>query len=612
MDFKKYLPYDDFRPKQFEIVSKVYTAIQNKRNAIVDAPNGFGKTLAVLISTLPFIHENGIVFYLTRTNREVKRVEDEILLISSKFPIPAISIKNKKDSCVNENLLRLNIYDHGSFNSMCNMLISNNKCIYFKNFFKIKQKFLNIETIYFPMLGSTIRDLGINVSCCPYEIQRVLISKAKVILSTYNYFLSPDILLDFNILNRKYETKILVIDEAHNILDFVSNLFNQDVDIGEISKIVDKLINTELRDFTYFIIKFFEEQSSKNRLKLTFSEFIETFGGKVEFHELLKIMNKEIINLIAKDQKNLSNILYNLYNFIRNLAYLNSSSKILIERKNGSLIVRLLTLDFSNYFETIFKPFTSKIFVSATIKPHDFFIKMLNIKDVDIIEANPFKESKIFSIFEVSTSTRYVERNGETFNKYCEMVCEIIEASKKNTIIFFPSYNVLESILKSDLMNKVKKTLYIEQKNMGEHEEEKIMTEFKEGKNKVLLAVQGGKFSEGEDFYPGIIDVVAVVGLAYDPPSPSLNERIEYYDNLFPLKGWLYGSVLPAVRKAIQSLGRAFRGPSDSGIVIFLDSRFSEEYVMNYLPWWYKEKKVAIAWNFGKLKRIINKHNKLS
>lgn len=608
MDFKKFLPYDNFRPKQLELIDKVYNAIKSKKSIIVDAPNGFGKTLAILISTLPYItEENGILYYLTRTNRQVKRVEDEILLISSKFNIPAISIKNKKDSCINDEIIRSRYYDHKSFNFMCNYLIRNNLCEYFTNFYKLKQKFLDF-TITFPIVQSTIRDMGINLNCCPFEIQRTLINKAKVIVSTYNYFLLPDLLPDINILNLSLNHKILVVDEAHNLIEFANNFLNSSLNVDKLYE-VDKIIeNGNIKLIFETLFNFIESKISNNELRFSVLELISAIEKVSKIYVLQKYINREVTKLYISNRIKEAYLLSEFYDFIIKLSYFNENSKVILEKNEDSLKIHALTFDYSNYFEMIFKPFTSKIFVSATIKPYDYFTKMLGIKDAEIIETNPFNESKIFSIFEISTTTRFIERSNETFNRYAEMICEAVDASKKNIIVFFPSYKVLESVLNTDSLSKLKKEFFIESREMNEAEEEKIIENFENGKNKVLFGVQGGKFSEGEDFKPNIIDLVIIVGLAYDPPSIFLNERINYCDKIFPGKGWLYGYVLAAVRKAIQSIGRAFRGPSDKGIVVFLDSRFSESYVMDHLPWWYKEKKVAIAWSFGKLRRMINKH----
>jgi Rad3-related DNA helicase len=83
------------------------------------------------------------------------------------------------------------------------------------------------------------------------------------------------------------------------------------------------------------------------------------------------------------------------------------------------------------------------------------------------------------------------------------------------------------------------------------------------------------------------MDVSVVVGLPLPPPSPTM--YAEYAQTkLSKHEAYLVISLLPALRKAIQSAGRHMRSPDKQGMVFFLDSRFSEQEVMGIMPSWLK------------------------
>jgi DNA excision repair protein ERCC-2 len=103
----------------------------------------------------------------------------------------------------------------------------------------------------------------------------------------------------------------------------------------------------------------------------------------------------------------------------------------------------------------------------------------------------------------------------------------------------------------------------------------------------VLLAVQGARFSEGEDFPGDQMDASVVVGLSLPPPSPTM--FAEFADSEFNKHDtYLVLSLLPALRKAIQSAGRHIRSPDKKGMVFLMDSRFNQPEILQMIPGWLK------------------------
>ncbi len=118
-----------------------------------------------------------------------------------------------------------------------------------------------------------------------------------------------------------------------------------------------------------------------------------------------------------------------------------------------------------------------------------------------------------------------------------------------------------------------------------------MMNAFKSSRGCVLLAVQGGRFSEGEDFPGDEMDVSIVVGLPLPPPSPTMyaEYRQMEIDRFDKHQAYMVLSLLPALRKAFQCAGRHVREPGKVGMVFFMDSRFADQRIIDLMPSWLRE-----------------------
>ena len=143
-----------------------------------------------------------------------------------------------------------------------------------------------------------------------------------------------------------------------------------------------------------------------------------------------------------------------------------------------------------------------------------------------------------------------------------------------NSIIFFPSYYVLEQVY-DFFRDKSTKTMFIEDSELSKEQRGDLLERFKEYKDRgaILLAVAGGSFAEGVDLPGDLLKCVIVVGLPLAKPDLETQELINYYDKRFA-RGWDYGYTIPALIKTLQSAGRCIRSETDRGVVIFMDERY--------------------------------------
>jgi DNA excision repair protein ERCC-2 len=235
--------------------------------------------------------------------------------------------------------------------------------------------------------------------------------------------------------------------------------------------------------------------------------------------------------------------------------------------------------------------FRSVILLSATINPSELFLKSLGLEkqSTTLHRAKSTESLQIKTILDAGVTTRFKLRTAEMYLKIAEKIIAVIESSNGGIGIFAPSYAVLGS-LKELIENRVNnKRILIEARGLTNEQAGEMMADFKATPGSILLAVQGGRFSEGEDFRGEQMDISVVVGLALPPPSPLIYAEYAYLGKTDPRFSYMMVSLLPALRKAFQSAGRHIRNPNKKGMVLLLDSRFKGKAIIDLMPSWLKQ-----------------------
>jgi len=91
----------------------------------------------------------------------------------------------------------------------------------------------------------------------------------------------------------------------------------------------------------------------------------------------------------------------------------------------------------------------------------------------------------------------------------------------------------------------------------------------------VLCATMTGRYAEGADFPGKELEGIFLVGIPFDRMTTRTKLYLEYYQQLYGKeKGTFYAYILPAVKRASQSLGRALRSKEDRTVLILGDRRY--------------------------------------
>jgi DNA excision repair protein ERCC-2 len=268
-------------------------------------------------------------------------------------------------------------------------------------------------------------------------------------------------------------------------------------------------------------------------------------------------------------------------------------------------ILHFCCLDSSLAMRPIFRRFQSVVITSGTLSPLDMYPKILDFDPVVMASftmtlTRPCLLPMIVTRGndQVAISSRFESRDDTAVTRnYGQLLVETAKIVPDGIVCFFTSYLYLESVVASwydqgiiDTLLKYK-LLFIETQDAAETSYA-LMNYVKAcdcGRGAVLLAVARGKVSEGVDFDHHLGRAVLMFGIPYVyTQSRILRARLEYLRDQFQIKENDF-LTFDALRHAAQCVGRAIRGKTDYGIMIFADKRFTRADKRGKLPKWIQE-----------------------
>jgi DNA excision repair protein ERCC-2 len=588
--------YETFRPGQKELALRVYESCVGDQTLLAEAMSGFGKTAAVLTGALSAAEETGCkVVYACRTKRQIHRVVEEVSRLQKAHPFKAASMLSKFDYCL---LRRQRSVPQESFGWYCSFNVSNNLCSYFLNVPLVAEEFelaVGRALRATPSQAELLRESE-SIHVCPYEVARLAMAQADVAVTPYHYVFDPraaPVLFDRNSMERR--RTILVVDEAHNLRDFLRGIHSATLTIDEVQGAV--------REASALLME--EAAKSLGALKQTLEQVeAEHTGWLLDRTEVLERFRGERgaawLQNLAFELSSCAGAAWGSITYERRLPSLVLRVGEFLARlssASGSVLVKwegtfgLIDPDPVGGLKSCLREFRSSVLVSATINPSSVFMRSLGLDPAGTsayeVSAEPLVTVR--TAVDTGVSTRYKLRTPEMFAKISDRIAAVVSATKSGVGVFAPSYSVLGTIFDMVSRRVKGRNLVSEAPGLSNQEASDIFDSFRADGGSVLFAVQGGRFSEGEDFNDDSMGAVVVVGLSLPPPSPMLYAEYACLKRAGEADSYLMLSRLPALRKAFQAAGRHIRRPGKKGLVVLMDERFSSEAVRSLMPSWLKK-----------------------
>lgn len=243
------------------------------------------------------------------------------------------------------------------------------------------------------------------------------------------------------------------------------------------------------------------------------------------------------------------------------------------------------------------------------------------------------------------------------------LVSNLVNVVPEGMVLFFSSFDyegqVYDAWKESGIIGRIMKKKRIFREPRRSTDVETVLKEYKETidalshrsskrdpesrNGAILLAIVGGKVSEGINFSDGMGRCIVMVGLPYPSPADiELMERIKHIEGFDTSSGkntkfqaersWYNGDaqagldILKSCKhrgkqyyenlcmKAVnQSIGRAIRHINDYAAILLVDKRYtydpserSSSQSTNKLPQWIKGRLVSGTKNYGELQRLLH------
>jgi DNA excision repair protein ERCC-2 len=231
----------------------------------------------------------------------------------------------------------------------------------------------------------------------------------------------------------------------------------------------------------------------------------------------------------------------------------------------------------------IIKEFHSTIHMSGTLEPLEEYRDSIGLStDTELIAfSSPFPKDnrRVFFVNDVTTKYEEAAKDKKMTSRMSGHISNICNSFPRNTMVFFPSFDVMSNFINKGIRDDIGRCLYVEEQGMLQSELMDIVSNFKESSSKktdgaTLFSVIGGRISEGLDFPAEELEIAVIVGIPYPKPTARQRGLQRYYDIKFR-KGWEYTVEAPTARKLLQSIGRLIRDENDRGVAVILDRRAS-------------------------------------
>lgn len=576
-------------PDLYDIQKKFITdckkVIDNSSVGIFSSPTGTGKTLSLLLSVLEYITEleeddvllenlvenfsRTKIYFCSRTHSQLKQCLHEFKNLEVKTN--SVILGSQKIYCINREID--NKEDINKVNQKCKDLIKQDNCKYYK-------QDMFVSGIY--DIEQLVKE-GRKHKACPYFFSKKYFKKCELVFLPYNLLFNEENRKNINI---NLINSIVIVDEAHNIIDTVNNFNTITIHYEIMEKYFvafnkyKKLLNLNSKSIK-IVVNMLDILQKLVKYKNSISKIMEVnaflYDSNLLKYNMLDIEeNLKQYNICAKIEaygKNLQNKIFDIIKFLSLLVNSDKNCKIEVADK----YLKIFPIDAKLYFEPFFDC-QSIVFAGGTMEPIQPLQDIFNAKNVEYFSYDSIiKNFRGFIIcefdhkrFELTEKTRDVEKiQMEIILIIKKIACTV---KKGGVVVFLPSKYYLEFLRK---LLKDSENYFFENFDIFEDYAKATKT------NKcVLFAVMGGKLSEGVNFNDDLCRVLVIFGVPFPNISVEIAEKIKYFGENFYLQ--------MAMKKVNQTIGRALRHVNDYASIFLIDARYNK--YKKDLSLWFRQK----------------------
>ena len=570
-------PYE-YREGQKELAGSVYRSILREKRLFIQAPTGTGKTLAAMFPAVKAMGEglSDKIFYLTaKTITRTVAANCLNLLRKQNLRMKSVLLTAKEKMCFCEEV-------------NCNP----DACPYAKGHFdRINDAvFELLNTDNDQMTREDLQEHARKWQVCPFELSLDVSTWVDAVICDYNYAFDPRAHLKRFFYEGTKEDYIFLVDEAHNLVERARSMYSASIckeDFLELKRLLKgkaPKVEKQLNKSNSHLLELKRECENYEILKDINALYLQLLTLSGELQEYLEIAEDPEV------KKAVTEFYLNLRTFLNTYDVLDESYTIYSQMcSDGKFRLHLFCIHPANRLKEYLQHGRGCIFFSATFLPIQYYKELLsgNMEDYAVYATSCFPPENQLVFVGTDVTTKYTRRGQAEYEKISRYIQETIEKRKGNYLVFFPSYEMMESVYGAfvESGNSKECICKLQSANMSEDDREAFLAEFDKEQEQSLIGfcVMGGIFSEGIDLTEEKLIGAIIVGTGL-PKVCTERELLKQYFDGRGLGGFDYAYLYPGMNKVLQSAGRVIRTATDKGCILLLDERFARNEYQRLFP----------------------------
>ncbi len=573
-------PHETPRPHQRPMMEAVERALPEGRPLLLEAPTGSGKTAAVLYPALRFALETGRrLVHLTFTTLQQRPAVETLRPMA--VGIAALQIRAKAKMCAHTE-----------------MVCHEDVCPYASGYSgKVEgsgliPRLLDGAGMIEP---DGIFEAATAVEACPFEVSLDLLSHVRAVVCDANYVVDPGIGLDSLLDAEPSGGAVLVIDEAHNLVDRARSLYSPRIDGSELAAAIEHLdgigggavpLREVLETYAGWLRRTAEPvegapPGTETIIELDTGAFAEPLLELEEAFLGYLMFKREHELWIADDPAVAA---FSSITRFAAIAELEGEELVPTARagEDGEPSAGIVCLDPSRFLGPLLSRAGGLVAMSGTLRPFEHLSDMAGLSPFDpetFTLPSPFPPENrlVVAITDVDTTWRGRRASSVRAGRWIARLA----VPGRNVLVLFPSYAYLRMVL--DVLPPVPHRLLVQERGAPGPVNREILGALASGGGHLLLAVMGGMYAEGVD-YPGeMLSEVIVVSPGL--PAVSMERKLlrEFLQERYG-RGFEYAFLVPGMTRVVQAAGRLIRSETDRGAIVLIGRRFLRPPYVGLLP----------------------------
>ncbi|MBX2835618.1 MAG: ATP-dependent DNA helicase [Gammaproteobacteria bacterium] len=571
-------PHTQYRLGQRDMAAAVFRSTRDQKILLCEAPTGIGKTISSLFPAIKAIGERQIshVTYLTAKNSGVKAAYASIeLMQTSGLTITAIMLRSKQLSC-----FCFTGHCERDESGQCPMTVG-----FFDRLPDARSTLLDRGVVTGEMLDS----VALEHKICPFELALQMLPWVSVAVCDYNYVYDP--LVRLSRFSEKRKDTLVLIDEAHNLIDRSRSMFSADLSRLKVldwvkqeynhpslvtsgKKLADAMLKTGNKlNLSGHQIENIDQHLPKNIHKAN-SQFIESYAEAMQAGPASSDAMFELFKACCRYAA-ISELFDDQHRVITRVTEIGKFKEVTIELK---------CLDAARSLQKQFEQYRATVLLSATLTPPEFFQQALGLGEEAIHQklASPFLPEQSLQLLVSHINTRFRHREN-SLEDLVALIGKTVLAKPGNYIVFFPSYAYLQMVHERFVEAYPDCTTWCQRSDSDRGSQLRQLQELEDDGERVGFAIMGGVFGEGVDYIGDRLIGLIVVGVGLPGQSSEQDLIADYYRSK-GFDGYDYAYRFPGFTRVMQTVGRLIRHENDRGIVVLVDDRFTTSRYQSLFP----------------------------